>query len=84
MTQQQNIKDLIVSIAEAHKDAIWTTNVKTATNIDEFEQWCDMMAKIHSAITLQYMFNEDEFEQEWNKIKDETESTTEPAADSLD
>lgn len=75
---EKNVQTLIQEIAEHHLDAIWTTNVKNATNIEEFEQWANTMAKIHTGITLRFMFEEDEFEQAWAKsIEDEP---TEPAA----
>ena len=67
MSQEQNIQTLIQTIVETHYDLIWTANVKSATNIDEFEAWATQMAKAHAGVTLRFMFSEDEFEKAYNE-----------------
>jgi len=55
------LPQLIKEIIEHHKDALWNSNVKTATDIEAFEKWCDITAKQHVVITLKYLFTEEEF-----------------------
>ena len=64
---EQNIPQLIKEIVEHHYHLIWETNVKNSTDIDDFEKWAAMMAKMHAGVTLRYMFEADEFEQAYNE-----------------
>ncbi len=65
----ENIPQLIKEIVEHHYNLIWETNVKTATDIDEFEKWAMQMAKMHASVTLRYLYTEDEFEKAYNETE---------------
>lgn len=55
------IDAIIEKIVELHYDLAWTQNVKNTTNIEEFEKWCLITAQSHAAITLKFMFDEEDF-----------------------
>ena len=73
----KELPQLIKECIEHHYNVIWENNVRTATDIDQFEKWAATMAKLHASVTLRFLYTEDEFEQAYN-------ATIEPTADQVD